>query len=381
MENGLNSDILKDTELFKIKQLLPEEYLSDEESDNPDYNIETDIEEDNETDNNYSSTNTKHNNNRETTIHIKDDFESVVTLSTSNDIVFNKKIQQIKQTIDTLLSSSFTLEECVKIHSIYNFNLSCLLNRNRFLQEFVLILVFMEHIGICFTKQILTMVFPKMLVTPKKKNYEKIKNRICQKFDFSQFIVDQQSENKNELSLKIEKYSSGILFYIKNRVLLKKENEFTKEDQLELAKMLLKNKNNSFISDPKLRLFNTWLSDLIKNVIIYNMYNIYSNNKNTMFFNKKKTIEYHINISLRIVLTLLTDVYLPSKDRKYISLFLFYRDDENGTIEKLVQNNLFQHIIKEILQFSKKEETLKNFKKQIVDHIKNVITNTLNENK
>lgn len=305
-------------------------------------------------------------------IHIKDDFESVITLSNSSDIILNKKIQQIKQTIDTLLSTSFTLEECVKIHSIYNFNLSCLQNRNRFLQEFVLILIFMEHIGICFTKHILTLVFPKMLIVPKKKNFERIKNYIGSRFDFSNFDSSIKNEQQNKFSIKVEKYASGVLFYIKNRILLGKETNFSKDDQIALANLLLKNKNIPFLGDTKIQSFNSWLSGLMKNIMIYNMYNIYNNDKDVFIFNKKKTIEYQIGVALRIVLCFMTDVINTSSETKYLKFFLFYRDDKS-CFEEIVNNNLFQVIIKDIILGFKKEETLKNFKKQFVSHIENVL--------
>ncbi|QKE44586.1 hypothetical protein Yalta_139 [Yalta virus] len=358
--------------------------FSDDEDDNSEYNIDSDVDNtsSDSNENEYLLTDTEEREETEETeeiklirdlnnIHIKDDFESVITLSNSSDIVLNKKIQQIKQTIDTLLSTSFTLEECVKVHSIYNFNLSCLQNRNRFLQEFILILIFMEHIGICFTKHILSLVFPKMLIVPKKKNYERIKNYIVSRFDFSNFDTPEHKQTQNVFSIKIDKYASGVLFYIKNRILLGKEIDYTKEDQVVLSNLLLKNKNNPFISDPKLRSFNTWLSGLMKNLVMYNMYHIY-NNDDIFVFNKKKTIEYHIGVALRIVLCFMTDVTNISAETKYIKFFLFYRDDKS-CFEEIVLNPLFQHIIKDIIGGLKKEETLKIFKKQFISHIKNVL--------
>lgn len=364
-----------------------EEDIEQYSDNNSDYNIDSDNESsssDNPENEYLLSDNEEHENVKvkqvQNNIHIKDDFESVITLSNSSDIILNKKIQQIKQTIDTLLSTSFTLEECVKVHSIYNFNLGCLQNRNRFLQEFVLILIFMEHIGICFTKHILTLVFPKMLIVPKKKNFERIKNYITSRFDFSNFDSPNknefQNEIQNEICIKVEKYSSGVLFYIKNRILLGKEDNFSKDDQMTLANLLLKNKNNPFISDPKIQSFNSWLSGLMKNIIIYNMYNIYNDNEDMFVFNKKKTIEYQIGVALRIVLCFMLDIVNVSAETKYIKFFLFYRD-EQSTMEKIVNNELFQTIIKDIILGFKKEETLKVFKKQFINHIKNILlTNT-----
>lgn len=307
-------------------------------------------------------------------VYIKDDFESVVTLSNSSDIVLNKKIQQIKQTIDTLLSTCFTLEENIKIHSIYNFNLSCLQNRNRFLQEFVLIIVFLEYMGMCFSKTTLSLVFPKMLIVPKKKNFERIKNYIISKFIFTDFILNETLINNNENSLlqKIEKYSASILFFIKNRLLLYKESEFSKEEQNELCDLLMKNKNNTFVSDPKLQAIISWLSYLVKNLILYNIYNIHDKKNKYYYFNKKKTIEYHISLSLRIIICFMSSIDVIDNETKYINLFLLYRD-ENNLIKPLLENRMFQSILKEIIIKFKKEETLKIFKKEFVAHVKNVL--------
>jgi hypothetical protein len=305
-------------------------------------------------------------------IYIKDDFESVITLSNSSDIILNKKIQQIKQTIDTLLSSSFTLEENIKIHSIYNFNLTCLQNRNRFLQEYVLILMFLEHIGICFSKNMLSLVFPKMLIIPKKRNFERIKSYITSKFvftNFNQYLTTNHEKEDNTLIKKIEKYSSGVIFYIKNRLLLYKDEEFSKAEQTELCDILMKNKNNAFISDPKLLLIVEWLSGLVKNLLVYNMYNIYSKQPGIYYFNKKKSIDYHISFCLRIVICFLNNVETVNNDNKYITLFLLY-SDKHGIIKQLLNNKMFQFILKEIIAKFKKEETLKVFKKQFIQHIK-----------
>lgn len=303
-------------------------------------------------------------------LYIKDDFESVITLSNSSDIILNKKIQQIKQTIDTLLASSFTLEENIKIHSIYNFNLACLQNRNRFLQEYVLIIMFLEHIGICFSKNMLSLVFPKMLIIPKKRNFERIKEYITSKFVFTDFnqYLNNGNENNN-LIKKIEKYSSGVIFYIKNRLLLYKDEEFSKMEQNELCDILMKNKNNPFVSDPKLLFIIEWLSGLVKNLLVYNMYNIYSNQPNIYFFNKKKSIDYHISFCLRIVICFLNMAETVNIDNKYITVFLLYTD-KHGIIKQLLNNKMFQFILKEIITKFKKEETLKVFKRQFIQHIK-----------
>lgn len=304
-------------------------------------------------------------------IYIKDDFESVITLSNSSDIILNKKIQQIKQTIDTLLASSFTLEENIKIHSIYNFNLTCLQNRNRFLQEYVLILMFLEHIGICFSKNMLSLVFPKMLILPKKRNFERIKEYISNKFvftNFNQYLINNEGED-NILIKKIEKYSSGVIFYIKNRLLLYKDEDFSKAEQSELCDLLMKNKNNAFISDPKLLLIVEWLSGLVKNLLVYNMYNIYSKQPGIYYFNKKKSIDYHISFCLRIVICFLNNVETVNNDNKYLTVFLLY-SDKHGIIKHLLTNRMFQFILKEIIAKFKKEETLKIFKKQFIQHIK-----------
>lgn len=313
------------------------------------------------------------------TVHyIKDDFESVITLSNAGEIIHNKKIQQIKQTIDTLLSDSFTLEECIKIHSIYNFNSNCLQRRNKFLQEYVLILVFLENIGICFFKNLLSLVFPKMLIQHKRKKFDKIKEEILSSFVFSDFksnINLDPNQNPNYLIEIIEKHTFGLLFYIKNRVLLyRNQDGFTKKEQNELINLLLKNRNATFNLDHKMKQINTWLSNLVKNLIIYNIYNIYDTTNKKSIFNKKKTIEYHVSFGLRVVMSFIIGIASNEVDSRYIKIFLLYNDEEK-IAEKLITNTMLHHIFKEILNNCKKEETIKIFKKEFVNHLKNVLGN------
>lgn len=313
------------------------------------------------------------------TVHyIKDDFESVITLSNAGEIIHNKKIQQIKQTIDTLLSDSFTLEECIKIHSIYNFNSNCLQRRNKFLQEYVLILVFLENIGICFFKNLLSLVFPKMLIQHKRKKFDKIKEEILSSFVFSDFksnINLDPNQNPNYLIEIIEKHTFGLLFYIKNRVLLyRNQDGFTKKEQNELINLLLKNRNATFNLDHKMKQINTWLSNLVKNLIIYNIYNIYDTSNKRSIFNKKKTIEYHVSFGLRVVMSFIIGITSNEADSRYIKIFLLYNDEEK-IAEKLITNTMLHHIFKEILNNCKKEETIKIFKKEFVNHLKNVLGN------
>lgn len=131
----------------------------------------------------------------------------------------------------------------------------------------------------------------------------------------------------------------------------------------------MKNKNNAFVSDPKLLLIVKWLSGLVKNLVIYNMYNIYSNQPGVYYFNKKKSIEYHISFCLRVVICFLNNVETINDDNKYITAFLLY-SDKHGIIKQLLNNKMFQFILKEIIAKFKKEETLKVFKKQFIQHIK-----------
>lgn len=301
-------------------------------------------------------------------IHIKEDFESVVTLSTASEITLNKKIQQIRQTIDTLLSSTFTLGESIKIHSIYNFNPKCLQNRNKFLQEFVLIIVFLEHIGICFTKHIASLVFPKMLIFPKKKNYEKTKVNILSSFNFENF---ESCNEKDEVSLLVQKHAAGLFFYIKNRLLLLEEDEFTSDEKKTLLRLLLSSKELTFVSDPKLQIGIQWVTRLMRNLIVFNFHTLY-NDPNGFVFKKKKTKEYFINTALRIVLSFISECNSSSFESKTIRCFLLYHDESNYG-EALINNSTFQIIIKSILTKFKKEETLKFFKKQFVAQVKQVL--------
>lgn len=303
-------------------------------------------------------------------IYIKDDYESVITLSNLADIVHNKKIQQIKQVIDTLLINSFLIEERIQIHSIYNYNLTCLQKRNRFLQEFVLILSFLENSGIKFTENILNLVFPKIVPHHyKKKRFEKIKTYVNKNFNFSDFnnkIILQE----NILTQEIQKYIFGFLFYIKNKTLLYKDNGFTKNEQILLCNILLSGKNNLFCFDYNLKKINNWLTNLVRNLLIYNMYNLY--NTSSHVFKKKNNIEYHINTVLRIIINFIISVHNCEKNYEYIKLFLLYNDN-TGIGEKLIKNKMFISFLQEILTSYKKPETLKRFKMDFSDYIKKIL--------
>jgi len=303
-------------------------------------------------------------------ICIKDDFESVITLSNLSDIVHNKKIQQIKQVIDSLLINSFLIEERIQIHSIYNYNLPCLQKRNRFLQEFVLILSFLENHCIKFTDNILNLVFPKIIPRHyKKKRIEKIKTYVNTNFNFSDFN-NKIILHENILTQEIEKYIFGFLFYIKNKTLLYKPDIFTKKEHTTLCSILLYNKNNLFCFDHNLKKINIWLTNLVRNLLIYNMYNLY--NTTSHVFKKKNNIEYHVNIALRIIINFIISVHNCEKNYEYIKLFLLYNDNL-GIGEKLIKNKIFISFLQEIISAYKKPETLKRFKIEFNEHIKKIL--------
>lgn len=252
------------------------------------------------------------NNNEEKKIILDKDIEPIYTLCKSTEIQYNKKIQFIKQMFNYLLKDNFTFTENLIIHSIYNHNVKCLLIRNKTFKEFVLIIIILNKFNIRFTKILIKNIFQDIPINEYSKKFIKIKNEINENFEFSDYIknfklYEIENDSNKILPKLIKQHVNGFIFYLKNQIIIPCNyvniieyncNKITVENIQELSNIIIKNKNSIFCNDENLQIISSWLTNILKNIMIFNIYAI--KNNYTQIINIHKSFDSQIHILINI---------------------------------------------------------------------------------
>jgi hypothetical protein len=322
-------------------------------------NNEEDSEEDSEEDYQIEENNIKCKNEQ---IILDKDAESIFTLSKKIEIQNNKKIQFIKQMFNYLLKN-FTFTETLIIHSIYNHNVKCFLIRNKTFKEYVLIMTILNHFYIKFTKNILNNIFDNIPLHETSKKFIKLSEEINTNFNFTDFIktYSYEDENLKYIPKLIKHYVNGFLFYLKNMLILHHNNKnfiqlynISKSDINDILNILLKDKNTSFCNDENLKLLSTWISYIIKKLLIYNLTCINNNYTNTI--NIKKSFETQIQILLNIFVYLIIIYNSPlilnkeNFDKKKIEKFLLFQFSNKDIIISFITHKKLNIILKHLYE-------------------------------
>lgn len=300
-------------------------------------------------------------------IIIEKDSESIYTLSKKIEIQNNKKIQFIKQMFNYLLKN-FTFTESLIIHSIYNHNVKCFLIRNKTFKEYVLILNILDHLYIKFTKNILENIFDNIPINETSKKFIKLNNEINNTFDFTAFKEKYSFEDKNikYIPKQIKYYINGFLFYLKNIVLLQhnqkilmKTYNLTKEDIDSVKDILIKDINNSFCNDDNIKIISKWMTNIIKNLMVFNVYCIKNNQPNTINIKKSFDTQIQILINLFIYLIILYNspmmLMKENFDKKKIEIFLSFNYRDQSVIKEFIKNKNLTIILKYLYEHKLKK--------------------------
>lgn len=296
---------------------------------------------------------------------IKEDYEVVITQSKNNDIISNKKIQNIKENLNLILSTCFSHHEIVVINSIYNFNPDCLKTRSKFLQELIPVNMYLEHIGVKIPKELYTMVYKKIPNIFKKKTYSNIEKKIKDKFTFTEINKKNEFTDYCDKLLEIRQYCAGVVFCIKNYLILHTENNG------EVLDILMENRSSLFVDDKSLQYFIDWLFTLTLNILLFQLKNKMIK-KNNFIFKNKNSIEYFTTCSIKLILEMLLDVNKKTKDHVLIFLFMY---DKKNIMKKLVKNELFLNVVKLVQNSFSKIET----QKKIILYLSECVEKNINK--
>lgn len=303
-------------------------------------------------------------------IIIEKDSESVITLSKKLEIQNNKKIQFIKQMFNYLLKN-FTPTEFLIVHSIYNHNIQCFMIRNKTFKEYVLLLNILKHLCICFTKSILENIFEEVPINGSSKKFLKLNSEINSNFNFNTFKKKHTCEENVSMKYipkQIKYYVNGFLFYLKNIITL--EHNYSKfmkkfnisiDNIISIRKIILKNENNSFCSDEHMKILSKWISNILKNILIYNIYCIRHKYQNTIDIRKSfdTQVQILINIFIYIIILYNSPILLTKEkyDKKKLEIFLTCNYRNKNIIIDFIKNKYLIMILKYIYE--------NNFKKNI----------------
>lgn len=289
------------------------------------------------------------------------DNEVILTLSSKKIIQENKIIHFKKIMLNVITNNNFTTNEILIIHSIYNYNKHLLLQRNKILNEFILINIILNHFNIIILNNT-TKILPEI---PWNKNNKKYKNNykeIISNYDFKKFIKNNKCEKVNFNSTKnlIKGIINGFVFYIKNLILLNKEIFVNiKEEELnDFINIIIKNTESIFCKDEKLQIISDWLCNILKRILIFNFSKFILQKDESVLF--KKILEEEVYIILNIIFYLIIILNNEKKINKYginnekLKLFLIY-NYKNTLIEEILENKIFKIIIEYIYKNKNKK--------------------------
>lgn len=283
-----------------------------------------------------------------------------------------------------IIMSEFSSAEVYEIISIYNINKKALLERSRFLEEFVLILYYLESIGIMITKNMFPILFPKIsaiineLLSEKK--FKRTRKHIRETFILNEMFRVKEFDNNNEgkkntLSSYIKYYSNGYMLVIKN--IIKKYNPDDLDHNLlndyEKLIKIFSNTNLSFVEDEKLQYLSKWMDGTIKNLILFAEWGAVSDS-NFFRFNRRQSKDYLFHSYASVLFYIIETIKTENSKHHKVSLksFLLVLDDE-GIVEELLDNVIFLDIIKTIFNTGKKTVGLKKFVSQIDKFLESMI--------
>lgn len=291
--------------------------------------------------------------------HLNNENESILILSSQKEIKDNKIIHSKKIMIN-VFTSSFTTNENLIINSIFNYNSDLLLQRNKTLNEYILVMIILN----CFNIEIINNTIKMFPEIPWNKNSKKYRNNfseIINLYDFKSFIKGNKCKKKNLKKPKnlIRCIINGFVFYIKNITLLEKQIFKDKEEKLEEFKnIILKDENSIFCEDENLKIISNWLTNLVKRILLFN-FSIFILNKKTNL-SYKKNIEEEVYIILNIIFYLIIILNNEKKlnknkmDADKLKTFLIfnYRDT---CIKNIIENDIFKIIIEYIYKNKNKK--------------------------
>lgn len=281
---------------------------------------------------------------------------SVLTLSKSFEIQNNNKIQFIKKMIDIITRDYFTYQENLTIHLVYNYNTNCLFLRTKLFMQYILILNFLKKYKIILPEYIRKLIFPKTPIKYGSKKYLKLNNEIKKHYKFN-IVVDNSLNEKDCLI-------NGIIFYLKNYILLNKSELNSEKNNIFIEKYL--DPNNVFLEGKKTILISNWLNNLIKKIILFNHKTHIEQNKSIILKKINKNFEYQIlsafSIIAKFVLKLKRIENTKEQDKfiffKRLDLFNEYvniktfivLDYENTFIYKMISEEIFINFLNNFLQ-------------------------------
>lgn len=299
---------------------------------------------------------------------IKEDCESVIIQSKNDDHTSNKKIQSIRENLNLILGNHFLHHEIIEINSMYNFNPDCLKNRSKFLQELIPVNLFLESKQIKIIKDLYPLVYKKIPNIFKKKINSNIERKMRKQFVF-QDNKQINDEIHNETFLEIKKYCAGIVFVIKNQIILHTENNSN------TLSLLIKNPNSVFIDDCILQYIIDWFLTLVLNILLFQLKNKILDG-NLFIFKNRNNIEYYVSCCFKIIFSLILEIDEKVNNNTLIFLFIH---DKKDIMKNLVKDKLFTGVIKLLNNSLSKIETQKmnikyllqtfekNLKKNLID--------------
>lgn len=328
------------------------------------------------------------NNDEDKKIILDKDTEPIYTLSKSTEIQYNKKIQFIKQMFNYLLKDNFTFTESLIIHSIYNHNVRCLLIRNKTFKEFVLILSILDKFHIKFTKVLIKNVFQDIPLNEHSKKFIKIKKEINENFDFTNYIknfklYETPNDSNKQIPKLIKYYVNGLIFYLKNQITIpcnylniinNTYNKITVEDIDELSNIIIKDKNSIFCNDEHLQMISSWITNILKNIMIFNIYAIKNNYTQIINIHKSFDSQIHILINIFIYIIIIynnNSVLEKCKYKKYkIKRFLCVNYN-NDLINQVLNNKTLPIVLKHIHETKLKKNIFSSRKyfRMIYEHL------------
>lgn len=360
-----------------------EEYINNIIEQN--YNEDMDYNDsDNDNDSDYSEDNIYYIQNQQKEAYINEDFEPILTLSKTVDILQNKKIQVIKQRLNILLEPFFTQQEQFIIHSIYNLNKDCLLQRNKILKEYKLIKIILELFSIRFSTHIVQGIFPPIPWLDTSKKSKKIIKEIKETFAFKQFCqlydITFDTQQNNIRSYIYIKIVNGISLILKNILIIKKQQQHMIEfyqkkniiisDLEKTIDLFLENRNNCFCRDMNLTLFTSWLSNLVKKLLVFILSKSFDVEQKVLY--DKQKLETQIYITINYIFWIITILHTSNKyDNVKILLLLTLHMQDNKRILELLKDKNFYYLINYFFekQFIKVKTSYKTILKMMLSEL------------
>lgn len=295
---------------------------------------------------------------------IKDDFQPILTLSSSSEIK-NKKTETINRVFTSMLKNFFPFSETIIFHSIYNYNPLLLTTRNSNYKEVPLLVYILNLFEIRPTNAIFKLLF----IYPYKldsKRYISFIQEIKDSFDFKEFKENNNLKTHEEplpISKQIQFYVNSYVLLLKNILLMKKQ-DLIQNYNLSSSEIDSFNSNFKstaiFLNDKNIQTLASFFNYKTKSICYDHFFNnVVQSIKNEEKSLNKEEISHPTLISLEsrvhesiVILMKLILLYNKSKQNQTIKdklkIFLLW-NIEDKIIEKVIEDKAFISGIKYLL--------------------------------